>query len=128
MNNHYAKFEYKRMKTVGATDYTNQTPLGIWDGKKCPSSTPVKNEKILIKCAQNGRCTSSKCAGKNLMYQLSTVRHLSIFGFQSLINRVNVVSYFFLAQHVNRNMQEILLLKQYLMKRPIISGALFCHF
>ena len=25
VNNHYAKFEYKRMKTVGVTDYTNQT-------------------------------------------------------------------------------------------------------
>ena len=23
MNNHYAKFEYKGMKTVGVTDYTN---------------------------------------------------------------------------------------------------------
>ena len=27
MNNYYAKFEYKEMKTVGVTDYTNQTPL-----------------------------------------------------------------------------------------------------
>ena len=26
VNNHYAKFEYKRTKTVGVTDYTNQTP------------------------------------------------------------------------------------------------------
>ena len=25
VNNHYAKFAYKRMKTVGATDYTNLT-------------------------------------------------------------------------------------------------------
>ena len=25
VNNHYAKFEYKGMKTVGVTDYTNQT-------------------------------------------------------------------------------------------------------
>ena len=34
MNNHYAKFEYKGMKTVGVTDYTNQTPpLRISDGK-----------------------------------------------------------------------------------------------
>ena len=23
VNNHYAKFEYKEMKTVGVTDYTN---------------------------------------------------------------------------------------------------------
>ena len=59
MNNHYAKIEYKGMKTVGVTDYTNQTPLHISDGKKCLSSTPVKNVKIFIKCAQNRRCTSS---------------------------------------------------------------------
>ena len=26
VNNHYAKFQYKRMKTVGVTDHTNQTP------------------------------------------------------------------------------------------------------
>ena len=26
MNNHYSKFEYKGMKTVGVTDYTNQKP------------------------------------------------------------------------------------------------------
>ena len=26
MNNHYAKFENKEMKTIGVTDYTNQTP------------------------------------------------------------------------------------------------------
>ena len=26
VNNHYAKFEYKGMKTVGVTDYTDQTP------------------------------------------------------------------------------------------------------
>ena len=25
-DNHYAKFENKEMKTVGVTDYTNQTP------------------------------------------------------------------------------------------------------
>ena len=33
MNNHYAKFEYKGMKTVGVTDYTNLTPLCISEGK-----------------------------------------------------------------------------------------------
>ena len=26
VNNHYAKFEYKGIKTVGVTDYTNMTP------------------------------------------------------------------------------------------------------
>ena len=27
VNNHCAKFEYKGMKSVGVTDYTNQTPF-----------------------------------------------------------------------------------------------------
>ena len=40
------------MKTVGFTDYTNQTPLRISDGKNVLSSTPVKKEKMCIKCAQ----------------------------------------------------------------------------
>ena len=26
VNNHYTKFEYKGIKTLGVTDYTNQTP------------------------------------------------------------------------------------------------------
>ena len=34
-NNHYAKFEYKGMKTTGATDYTNQTPPKHFRWKKC---------------------------------------------------------------------------------------------
>ena len=59
VNNHYAKFEYKGMKTVGVTDYTNLTPSMHFGWKKCLSSTPVKIEKIFIKCAQNRRCTSS---------------------------------------------------------------------
>ena len=32
--NHYAKFEYKGMKTVGVTDYTNQTPSKHFRHKK----------------------------------------------------------------------------------------------
>ena len=34
-NNHYAKFEYKGMKTVGVTDYTNLTPPMHFGRKKC---------------------------------------------------------------------------------------------
>ena len=59
MNNHYAKIEYKGMKTVGDTDNTNNTPPTHLGWKKCLSSTPVKNVKIFIKCAQNSWCTSS---------------------------------------------------------------------
>ena len=33
MKNHYAKFEYKGMETVGVTDYTNQSALRMADKK-----------------------------------------------------------------------------------------------
>ena len=42
MNNHYEKFEYKGMKTIGVTDYTNQTPHTHFGWKKCLSPTSVK--------------------------------------------------------------------------------------
>ena len=47
MNNHYAKFDYKGMKTVGVTDYTNQTPPTHLGWKFFLSSTPEKKEKYL---------------------------------------------------------------------------------
>ena len=47
MNNHYAKFEYKGMKTVGVTDYTSQTTPKHFGWKKCLSSTPIKMRKYL---------------------------------------------------------------------------------
>ena len=43
VNNHYAKFEYKVMNTVGVTDYTNYAPPKHYGWKKCLSLTPVKN-------------------------------------------------------------------------------------
>ena len=61
VNNNYTKFEYKGMNTVGVTGYTNQTPSKHFRWKKCLSSTPVKNEKKIMKCAKNRRCTSSMC-------------------------------------------------------------------
>ena len=61
VNNHHAKFENIGIDTVGVTDYTNEEPPKRFRWKKCLSSTPVKNEKIFIKCAQNRRCTSSMC-------------------------------------------------------------------
>ena len=45
------KFENKGMKTGRVTDYTNQTLPTHFGWKKCLSSTPIKNEKIFIKCA-----------------------------------------------------------------------------
>ena len=47
VNNHYAKFEYKGMKTILVTDYTNLTPSTHYGWKKCLSSTPVKMRKYL---------------------------------------------------------------------------------
>ena len=59
-NNYYAKFEYKRMKTVGVTDYTSRHPLCISDGKMSMFNIR-KSVKIFIKFAQNRKCTSSMC-------------------------------------------------------------------
>ena len=49
MNNQYAKFEYKRMKTVGDTDCTNgetRYPYAF-RMEKCLNSTPVKMRSYL---------------------------------------------------------------------------------
>ena len=61
VNNHNVKFEYKGMQTVGVTDYTNQTLPISFQLEKCLNSTALKNKKLLIKFAQNGRCKSSMC-------------------------------------------------------------------
>ena len=47
VNSHYAKFEYKGMKTILVTDYTNLTLTLHYRWKKCLSSTPVKIRKYL---------------------------------------------------------------------------------
>ena len=47
VNNEYTKFEYKGMKDVGVTDYTNQTPSTHFGWNKCLSPTPLKNGNIL---------------------------------------------------------------------------------
>ena len=60
VNNHYAKFECKEMKIVGVTDYTYQTPKAFRMEKMSKFNIP-QNEKIFIKCAQNGCCTFSMC-------------------------------------------------------------------
>ena len=49
------------MNTIGVTDYTSLAPPKHCGWKKCLSSTPIKNEKKIEKCAQNRRCTSSMC-------------------------------------------------------------------
>ena len=56
VNNHYAKYEYKGMNTVGVTDYTNLTPFRT---EKMSKFNIRKNVKIFIKCAYIWRCTSS---------------------------------------------------------------------
>ena len=62
MNNHYDKIEYKGIKTVGVTGYTNQTPPTHFGWKKCLSSTPIKKtENINQMCTIFNVCTSSMC-------------------------------------------------------------------
>ena len=61
VNNHYSKFEYKVMNTVGVTDYTNLASPKHFRWKKYLSSTPVKNEKKIMKRVQYKRCTFSMC-------------------------------------------------------------------
>ena len=53
VTNPFAKYEYKRMKTFGVTDYTNQHHQRVFDVKMSLTSTPRKNEKVFMKCAQN---------------------------------------------------------------------------
>ena len=65
-NNHCAKFEYKGMKTVGVTDYTNQTSPMHFGWKKCLSSTSVKMLKYLLNVHKIGgvhlQCVNSHYA------------------------------------------------------------------
>ena len=44
------------MNTVRDTDYKNKAPLAFWM-EKCLRSTPLKNEKKIMKCNQNKRST-----------------------------------------------------------------------
>ena len=53
MNNHYAKIEYKGIKTVGVTDYTNQTPPTHFGWKKMSKfNTRKKSENIYQMCTK----------------------------------------------------------------------------
>ena len=45
VNNHYAKFEYKGVTTVEATDNTNQTPSKHFEQKKMSKFKTLKSEK-----------------------------------------------------------------------------------
>ena len=45
VNNHYAKFEKKEMKTVGVTDYTNRAPSKHFYGEKTKFKTPKIKKK-----------------------------------------------------------------------------------
>ena len=56
VKNHYAKFKYKPMNTVGERDCTNKAPLCILDAKMS-KFYPSKMRKTM-KRAQNNRCIS----------------------------------------------------------------------
>ena len=85
VNSHYAKFEYKGTKTVGVTDYTNKKPPMHFGWKKILSPTTVKNEKILINCAQNRRCTSSICE-----YDYTNLTPPMLFGRKNCLSSTHV--------------------------------------
>ena len=60
VNNHYAKFDYKRMNTVGVTDYTNWAPLNISKGKMSKFNTHQNVHKIEgahLQCVNNHYAT-----------------------------------------------------------------------
>ena len=61
MYNHYAKFEYKEMKTVICLSYIlhKLDTAYAFRMKKMSKFNTCKSEKIFIKCAQNEKSTSS---------------------------------------------------------------------
>ena len=52
VNNHYAKFELKGMKTVGVTDYTNQAPSKHFGKKNILVQHPSKMKKSCEMCSK----------------------------------------------------------------------------
>ena len=50
MNHYFANYGYKGTKTVGVTDYTNQTPLIISDGKISKFNTLNKQDNVYKVC------------------------------------------------------------------------------
>ena len=79
------KFEYDKMKTAGVTDYISQTPTTYFGLKKCQSSKPVKNKKILInvhkikgallQCVYNHHLKFEYKGIKMVELQISQTRH-----------------------------------------------------
>ena len=57
MNNHYAKFEYKGMKYVSITDYTQINNVSTSKGGVDEIISKFNNPKNIIECAQNIGCT-----------------------------------------------------------------------
>ena len=53
VNSHYAKFDYKKIKTVAVTDYTNETPPKHFGWIKC-RSTPLKTDFFLSNVHKTG--------------------------------------------------------------------------
>ena len=58
VNNHFAKFEYKGMKTLGVTDKTQITQCEHPKGGVDVIVSKLNTPKNIIKCTQNKRGTS----------------------------------------------------------------------
>ena len=52
VNNHYAKFEHKGMKTFGVTEYTNQTPSKYFWPENILVQHPSKMRNIHEMCTK----------------------------------------------------------------------------
>ena len=61
MKNQYAKFEYKGMKTVEVTDYTNQTPPKYIMEKNSIKVNIPKNEKKKIELSEKLTIAPLQC-------------------------------------------------------------------
>ena len=88
VNNHYAKFENKEMKTVGVTDYTNRAPSKHFTGEKKLSSRPQKRKKqdqtLLWTCVAGEylQCVNNHCA----KFEYKGIKYVSITDYTQIKN------------------------------------------
>ena len=76
VNNHFAKFEYKGMKTVGVTDFTNLTPPKHFGWKKGLSSTPLIEKNL---------CNVHTIGGSHLQYVNNTYAKFEYKGIKTFL-------------------------------------------
>ena len=70
-NNYYAKFEYKGMKSVLITDYTQITQCKHSKGGVDLIMSKLNTPKNIIRCAQNIGCTHVECVNNHNIQSLN---------------------------------------------------------